>query len=164
MDKFILDTSCLTQAFRFYYPFDIAPSFWNFLKEGLLSNQFIIIDKVHTEICRGNDDLKIWLNTEIQTSAIFQCDAVTFGHYGLIMQWANNHNQYNYNAKSDFSEFENADPFVVASAISNSADVVSQEVSAPASVKNIKLPDVCTQFNVRHFDTFSFLRTNGFSM
>lgn len=164
MDKFILDTSCLTQAFRFYYPFDIAPSFWNFIKRGILSNQFIIIDKVHAEICRGNDDLKTWLITEIQISTIFQCDAATLGHYASIMLWGNNHGQYNYNAKTDFSEFDNADPFVIASAISNSANVVSQEISAPTSVKNIKLPDVCTQFNVTHFDTFGFLRANGFSM
>ncbi len=64
----------------------------------------------------------------------------------------------------DFSEFDNADPFVVASAKTHTATVVSQEISAPASVKNIKLPDVCSNFSVPHIDTFSFLRTLGFSM
>lgn len=164
MASFIIDTSCLTQAFRVYYPFDIAPSFWKFIKDGIVSGDFIIIDRVHAEIFRGNDDLKKWLVTEIPSASILHCDVATMAHYGSIMQWGNNHSQYNYNAKMDFSEFDNADPFVVASAKTHTASVVSQEISAPASVKNIKLPDVCSSFSVHHIDTFSFLRTHGFSM
>jgi hypothetical protein len=164
MTSFILDTSCLTQAFRVYYPFDIAPSFWEFIKRGIVSGRVIIIDKVHAEICRGNDDLKTWLDTEIAPKDIFHCDAATLTHYASIMKWGNGHQQYNYNAKLDFSEFDNADPFVVAAAKALTATVVSQETSAPSSVKNIKLPDVCINFNVPHLDTFSFLRSQRFTM
>jgi hypothetical protein len=119
---------------------------------------------VHAEISRGNDDLKTWVDTEITPTDLFLCDAVTLGHYATLMQWGNGNPQYNYNAKTDFSEFDNADPFVVAVAMTLSATVVSQEISAPSSVKNIKLPDTCVNFNVPHLDTFAFLRTRAFSM
>lgn len=85
-------------------------------------------------------------------------------HYGRIMSWGNNHRQYNSLAKQEFSDFENADPFIVAIALEKSAVVVSQEISAPDSQKSIKIPDVCKQFNVPHIGTFTLLRRFGFTM
>ena len=81
-----------------------------------------------------------------------------------IVVWGNGHTQYTALAKSEFSAFDNADPFIVATALEKAPIVVSQEISAPAAKKNIKLPDICTQFSVRHMDTFSLLRSLGFTM
>jgi hypothetical protein len=163
---YILDTSCLTQAFRVYYPFDIAPSFWDFFKNRITGGDFIIIDKVYDEISRGNDDLKTWLQSEIPGSVILDCNGNPriLSNYGALMKWANGHASYNTRAKSDFAEYDNADPWNVAVAIESNAFIVSQEVSAPGSQKNIKLPDVCSQFNVQHIDTFMLLRAVGFKM
>ncbi len=163
---FIIDTSCLTTAYRVYYPFDIAPSFWNFMKDRFMEGTFILTNKVLFEIDRGKDDLWDWCHAEIPRHLILDChsDEAIMSHYGNIMLWGNNHPQYNSLAKQTFSDFENADPFAVAAAMQLNATVVSQEVSAPESVKNIKLPDVCTQFGVGHIDTFKLLRQRGFSM
>jgi hypothetical protein len=163
---YIIDTSCLTQAHRVYYPFDIAPSFWDFMKQQITAGTFIMTNKVYDEIARGKDDLTNWTDTQLPPTIILDChaDANIMAHYGNIMTWGNSHSQYMPLAKTEFSDFDNADPFVVATAMEKTAIVVSQEISAPASKKNIKLPDVCNQFGISHFDTFTMLRTFGFTM
>lgn len=167
---FVIDTSCLVQASRIYYPFDIAPSFWDFLKQEFHKGTLLMINKVKAEIDRGNDALSQWVQTEIPSNIHIDCntDSGILANYARIIQWASTHPQYSPLAKSDFAEFEHADPFVVAAAMQTtpqvSTIVVSQEVSAIGSVKNIKLPDVCNQFSVIHIDTFAFLRAVGFSM
>ena len=162
----IIDTSCLTQAHRVYYPYDITPSFWDFMKQKFLDGSFIYTNKVADEIGRGNDALTNWVQTEIAPALELDCHADTniMTNYGQIMVWGNGHQQFTTLAKQEFADFTNADPFVVATAIEKSAIVVSQEVSAPGSKKNIKLPDVCAQFNVTHIDTFTLLRRFGFTM
>lgn len=163
---YIIDTSCLTQAHRIYYPYDIAPSFWDFMKQHIISGDFILINKVEDEIAKGKDALTNWMQTQIPSSLIVDChaDPNIIAHYASIMIWGNNHAQYSVLAKNEFSEFDNADPFIVATALAKSAVAVSQEASAPAAKKSIKLPDVCAQFSVPHIDTFTLLRTFGFTM
>lgn len=58
--KYVLDTSVLTQANRVYYTFDIAPAFWNFLIETANTGKIISIDRVSDEILKGNDELAEW--------------------------------------------------------------------------------------------------------
>ena len=163
---YIIDTSCLTQAHRVYYPYDIAPSFWDFMKQKFLDGSFIYTNKVADEIERGKDALTNWVQIEITPALELDChaDANIMANYGQIMIWGDGHQQFTTLAKQEFADFTNADPFVVATAIEKSAIVVSQEVPAPGSKKNIKLPDVCKQFNVIHLDTFTLLRRFGFTM
>ncbi|MBN8786214.1 MAG: DUF4411 family protein [Terrimonas sp.] len=162
---FIIDTSCLTQAHRVYYPFDIAPSFWGFMEQHFIDGDFIITNKVVDEIKKGKDELASWIQSHLSSKELdCHADASIMTHYASIMSWGNNHAQYNSLAKQEFSDFENADPFIVATALEKSAVVVSQEVSAPNSQKSIKIPDVCKQFNVSHIGTFTLLRRFGFTM
>jgi hypothetical protein len=163
---YIIDTSCLTQAHRMYYPFDIAPSFWDFMKTHFVNGHFILTNKVADEIAKGKDALTNWVQTQLPSSLELDChsDSAVMAHYGTIMTWGSGHPQFTQLAKTEFADFENADPFVVAAALAKGAIVVSQEISAPAAKKNIKLPDVCAQFHVTHIDTFTLLRTFGFTM
>ncbi len=163
---YIIDTSCLTQAHRVYYPFDIAPSFWNFMESQFNNGHFLLTNKVAFEITKGNDQLTNWMQSQIITSLEVNChtDANIMNHYGNIMNWGNSNSQYKSIAKTEFADFENADPFVVATAIDKVASVVSQETSAPNSQNIIKLPDVCTQFQITHIDTYTLLREFGFKM
>jgi hypothetical protein len=163
---YLVDTSCFTQAYRQYYSFDIAPSFWEFLRKSFENGLLLCNDKVYDEIQRGSDDLAVWLKTEVKKDAFIdtKSDIQILEHYGLLMHWANDHPNYNPIAKADFAAYENADAWVVATAIENRLIVISQEISAPDSKRIIKLPDVCKQFNIKHIDTFSFLRKAGFSM
>ena len=102
---FIIDTSCLTQAHRVYYPFDIAPSFWGFMQQHFTDGDFIITNKVVDEIKKGKDELTNWVQSYL-LSKEFDChtDANIMAHYGRIMSWGNNHRQYNSLAKQEFSD------------------------------------------------------------
>jgi len=163
---YLVDTSCLTQAYRQYYSFDIAPSFWDFLRKSFENGLLKCNDKVYDEIQRGGDDLADWLKTEVNKDAFVdtKSDAALLEHYGLLMNWANDHPNYNHIARADFAAYENADPWIVATAMEKGLIVISQEISAPDAKRSIKLPDICKQFNIRHIDTFSFLREAGFRM
>src|SRR3989337_1037814 len=67
-------------------------------------------------------------------------------------------------AKAEFAQYNEADAWVVAFAISNKLTVVSQETFNANIKSKIRIPNVCREFNVRHIDTFTFLREHGFSM
>lgn len=60
-------------------------------------------------------------------------------------------------AKAKFAT--GADGWLVAYARAHDAIVVTNEQSAPESRREVKLPDVCSQFGVKHENTFAMLRT-----
>lgn len=163
---YIIDTSSLTQAYRTYYSFDITPSFWAFLKQEFSTGRLISNDKVYDEIMWGSDDLATWLKSEISKTSFIDTknEAAILTHYAAIMNWSSAHVSYNQNAKNQFADFDNADPWTIACALDKKLTVVSQEVSAPLAQRAIKIPDVCNSFNIRHIDTFGFLREVGFKM
>ena len=76
--------------------------------------------------------------------------------YGMIIQWAQSQERFNDAAKSEFST--GVDAWVIAYAKTNNAVVVTQEVSAPQSRKDVKIPDVCNHFDIKHTTTFDMLR------
>ena len=77
--------------------------------------------------------------------------------YTDIMMWVQRHPKYFDYAKAKFAT--GADGWLVAYARVHGATVVTNEQSAPDSKREIKLPDVCDQFEVRHKNTFAMLRT-----
>lgn len=162
---YIIDTSSLTQAHRGHYPFDIFISFWNFIRDRILVGDIILTERVLSEIKRGKDALLDWVENEIPSGLIMEItsDENILNQYGTLMQWSISQPQFLPIAISDFADFDNADPWIVATALSINGIVVSQAVSAPDSRRNIKIPDVCNQFQVRHISTIDLLRELGFS-
>lgn len=57
--KYLIDANIFITAHRIMYPFDIAPGFWNQLIDKA-SGKIIIIEKVHDEILKGEDQLTDW--------------------------------------------------------------------------------------------------------
>lgn len=75
-----------------------------------------------------------------------------------IAPWAASSN-YKHAAKDRFLQAEYADPFLVAYAMSHeNVIVVTEEVSAKDSKKDIKLPDVCDHFGIRSMHFMDMLR------
>ena len=73
-----------------------------------------------------------------------------------IMSWVQRHPRYFNYAKAKFATA--ADGWLVAYALVHSSTVVTNERSAPKSRREVKLPDLCDQFSVRHANTFTMLR------
>ena len=164
--KYIIDTSSLTQAYRTYYSFDIAPSFWNFLETQFQNGIITSNDKVFDEIKLGKDKLYDWMKVQnIKTMLInTKSEIGLIAHYAHLMQWAEKQSQYKPAAKERFAAFENADPWIIACGLQHELTIVSMEVAAPLSKSAIKIPDVCNAFSINHIDTFSFLNEIGFKM
>ncbi|MDN3512967.1 MAG: DUF4411 family protein [Candidatus Brocadia sp.] len=161
--KYVLDTSLFTQAKRSYYAFDIARSFWQHLVKS--ANQGIItsIDKVYNEIKRGQDDLYDWVKKELPPQ-FFCSTGNLLTIYQQLITWSSSNNQYTENAKVEFAQYDEADTWIVAYALSNRLTIVSQEIFDPKIKRKIPIPNVCKVFDVRYIDTFTFLRECNFSM
>lgn len=164
--RYVLDTSIFTQAKRNYYAFDIAPSFWQHLvqlaKRGIITS----IDKVYDEIERGKDNLYAWVQQNLPLQFFCSTDNSpnVLANYQQLISWGSSNNQFTSNAKAEFAQYDEADAWVVAYALSNRLAVVSQEVFNANIKSKILIPNACIQFNVRHIDTFTFIRECGFSM
>ena len=73
--------------------------------------------------------------------------------------WVQRHPNYFDHAKAKFAT--GADGWLVACAQVRGATVVTNEQPAPASRKDVKLPDVCDKFKVPRQSTFVMLRALG---
>ena len=156
----MIDSSSLIQAHRAYYPFDVFPSFWDKIGDFIREGKIHVIDKVYGEIMENKDKLSTWLHNfaeyVIKTSEM----QAVIEEYGKIARWVNDSSQYNQAAKDEFLG-ENADPWVIAYASVIQGVVITQEVSAPESKRDIKIPDVCNEFNVEYCNVIEFLRKTG---
>lgn len=161
---YILDTSVLTQAHRVYYPFDIAPPFWNFLISSVGLNKIVSIDRVYEEILKGNDELAKW--TEDEFSFAFddtKDDSELLINYSCLIKWANEQPQFTQPARDEFARAENADSWIIAYAMKNTNyTVVTQEVFKKDIKRKIPIPNVCKAFQIKYIDTFTLLRELGF--
>jgi len=164
--KYILDTSLFTQAKRSYYAFDIAPSFWEHIINLANKNVIASIDKVYWEIEKGKDDLFDWIKDSLGRDSFISTTTSPnmLLQYQKIIRWSNVNQQFTDNAKKEFAKFEEADAWLIAQAMENSSTIVSQEVFDQHIRRKIPIPNVCREFNLKHIDTFTFLRECGFSM
>jgi hypothetical protein len=164
--KYIIDTSSFTQAHRTYYSFKIAPTFWKFLDEQFKGKTVTSIDKVYEEIKKGKDKLFEWICLDGIRSNIVDTknEPGIMQHYGNLMQWATEIDRLKQNARDEFANFENADPWIVCCAMHHELIVVSQETSSPFAKNRIFIPDVCHAFSIQHINTFEFLEEVGFKM
>ena len=111
-EKFILDANVFMEASRRYYPLDFAKPFWDAIL--LFSRQGVVcsIDKVLNEIKQGNDELKVWAESEfIEYFSSTQNEQILQA-YSSIVSWGQSQTQYTQIAKNTFMEETNADTWV----------------------------------------------------
>jgi len=159
--RHVLDADVFMEAARRYYAFDIAPGFWQALIRHARAGTVLSVDRVKTEIDRGNDDLKNWSNSDFQSwFAATEVDDV-MDAYRRIMEWASNQRQFTEAAKAEFARGDNADAWVVAHALAKGCVVVTHEQFQRESRSRILIPNVCRAFSVQYLDTFQMLRALG---
>ena len=61
-EKFLIDANVFVTPYRQYYPFDLAPSFWERLEELIKDGTIVVMDMVKAEILQGTDDLSTWMD------------------------------------------------------------------------------------------------------
>lgn len=163
MSVYVVDSNFFIQAHRAHYPLDVAVSFWAKVKQLAYEGKIISIDKVKDELYDKNDALEAWCKTNLPEEFFKNTDEVmeTYAH---VIGWAaSKSGQYNQNALNVFMSADEADAFLVAYTLADNANriLVTHEISAPNSQKNIKIPDVCLGVNVRFVNTMDMLRQLG---
>ena len=159
---YLLDTNVCIQAARHYYAFDIAPLFWVALIEQAANGRVRSIDRVKTEIDKGNDDLKDCTDDNFhQWFESTDADDVVEA-YADIMLWASQQAQFTDAAKAEFAGA--ADGWLVAFARARGYVVVTLERFDPLVRRRIPIPNVCEAFDVEQVDTFELLRALGVTL
>lgn len=159
---YLLDADVFITAKNLYYGFDLCPGFWTGLIHHHREDSVFSIDRVRSELLAGpkTEDLVQWVRNEVPNGFFLDVDAddVTAAYTEIIL-WVQRHPQYFDYAKAKFAT--GADGWLVAHARVHGTTVVTLEQRAPESKREIKLPDVCEQFEVAYENPFRMLKELG---
>lgn len=157
--SYILDSDVFIAAKNSYYAFTICPGFWDSLIHHHEAGNICSIDRVKGELLAGRstEDLVQWVKNDLPAGFFIGTDDVTvISAYEEIMLWVQRNLQYFDQAKAKFAT--EADGWLTAYAMAYDATIVTNEQPSPQSRNRVLLPDVCSQFNVTHKDTFFMLK------
>jgi hypothetical protein len=168
-EVFIIDSNILIEPYRTYYSFDFVPGFWNFIEQRIIAKRIVILDLVYNEIAIGTDILSKWIKAIPNLKPLNHKDAEYLKHYTAILNYIQTSKSYSSAAKRGWHAPTVADPFLIAVAIQNNHTVITAEKSNaglnstnPSS--KVKIPDICTQFNVKCENLFYMLARLGFKI
>ncbi len=162
MPPYLLDANFFIEAHRKSYPMDVFLSFWEKIKAMAIAGQVGSIDKVKNELFRNEDALKYWCEQNLSDD-FFQGSTPAMAEYAHIVNWAysKHDNPYSQSALDIFMDADEADAFLAAFAKKHGLVLVTNEVSAPDSRRNVKLPDACNAINVRWVSPVQMFREQG---
>lgn len=163
-EKFLIDSSSFLTPSKFYYAFDLVPSYWEKLSVCAETGKIILLDIVKNEIYKGADDLVTWI--ENNQSKLILCNHVEpniIEKYQEVLQYVQTCGYYNDKALHAWSRNDIADPWLIAAAIVHNYTLITNEVSAgtlsnKTPSKNAKIPDVAKVFNVKTEPIFYMMR------
>lgn len=158
--KYLLDTSVLIEASKRYYAFDLAPTFWQHLTVQSQVGTISSIDKVKVEIDKRNKFLINWANNKFKRWESTVTED-TKQNYLKLIQWSVSNQRYSQNAKDQFANADKADAWLVAHALARRYIVVTEEVFNKDIKNNIRIPNICLEFDVQYIDTFQMMRKLG---
>jgi hypothetical protein len=157
--NYVLDANIYIDAFKRYYPFDLAPAFWDCLKAHAGTGRVRSIDRIKAELNRGKDDLAEWAKNTCAEAFHPTDEPEIITNFGTLMNWANAQPRYTSSAIADFANC--ADGWLVAYAWTKGFTVVTHETPDPGCKRRVKIPDVCQTFSVPFIDTWTMLRELG---
>lgn len=157
---YLLDANVLIDAARDYYPIDMVPEFWDWLRHhGELGIIKVCVEN-HEEVCEGRGSLPVWLQGEDISRDLLLDRASDQAVVSRVVEQG-----YAADLTDDETLKLGRDPFLVSYCLSEpeSHTVVTTEVSKPSRRRaNRHLPDVCTTFGVACINTFELTRRLGF--
>lgn len=160
MSKYLLDANVLITAYRFNYPMDVVPTFWEKLLEKGKEGTFALIDFIIEEVYVKEDLLKEWVKNNLDYIEILESnDPNVINSYQLLMEYVNNNNHYKQSAKDEYAS--SADSWLLAHAHANNYIIVTQETYDPNIKIRVKIPNICHKFGISYITTIDFLRETG---
>lgn len=163
-EKFLIDANTLMTASRFFYAYDLVPSFWETFEYEIKAGNIVLLDMVKAEIDKGQDELKQWVSEREDDFEICNhVDAQIVPKYAEVMQYIQECGFYNEKGLNEWARNEVADPWLIAAAAAKGYKLITFEQSAGSlNVKNksgrVKIPDVAKHFDVEVHNLYHMMR------
>lgn len=145
---YVFDTNTLIEAKNRYYSFSVCPAFWDWLLLERRRANVLSIAAIRDEL--KDADAKQWAAAN---PGFF--DANDDSRMGEVSNWVYAQTRFTPAARSEF--LRKADARLISYALARGYTLVTQEVSAPKSMKTVKIPDVCKALRVPWINTFDVL-------
>lgn len=159
--RYLLDSDALISAKTLYYRPSYCRAFWEWLEECRAAGAIVSIDKVRDELLNGDetDHLVQWARDR-DADGFFLSTRGTMSKYGEVANWAQSKRPaFKEGALRKFLHANAADAWLIAYAASAPSEyiIVTNEVSAPESRRDIKLPDAAHALGVKTMHLFELL-------
>ena len=162
--KYLLDSDVLIGAKNLYYRPNFCAAFWNWIETGHASGRIYSIDKVKAELLSAKEADVLYTWAQRSALANFFLPSMNAApKWADLSKWAvDEANGFSTAAQSKFLSAESADAWLIAyAAHAKGYTVVTNEVSAPLSKRNIKLPDAAKVLSVETISLFDLLHMHA---
>mgnify|MGYP000126034830 CR=1 FL=1 len=103
--------------------------------------------------------MKEWCESNLP-EGFFKKSEPAISSYKKVIAWAvSKKDHFKQLAIDEFLDSEFADAWLVAYAIENEMQIVTQEVSQPERKNKIKIPEVCHSFHIPYMNMIELFRT-----
>ena len=153
-----LDSNVFIQAKNGPYAFDIAPSFWKWLKETSDKGSIRTSTKVYGELLRGKDQLMRWCKLYRSCGLFIDPNVSTQKRISDISAYVTS----KYESPFAVKFLSGADPWIIAHAMEEGGTVVTHELLSNG--KEVKIPNVCEKFSVSYVPVYQAFRDLGLKL
>jgi hypothetical protein len=165
--KYLIDTNSLITPQNTYYPFDIAPVFWESMAQKIQDGSIAILDLVKKEILKPEtkDDLSTWMSSLKIGRYIHHKQQEIINMYAKVFQSVQNDPCFSEKALHVWADASVADPWLIATAAVYGYTIVTFEkfvnVNKNNPSKAPKIPNIAAKFNVSTTDLFQMMKELG---
>ena len=154
---YLVDTNFLG-TLASVYPDTVFPTLWKKLEVALTSDEAFFHEEVDKELAVWGAPEYGWYQKNVRQEQIIFPDQKEIDCYQEVVEWVVLGRKPKYHEAAVTEFLNEADSWLVASAYRYGATIVTNEASAPNSLKKIKIPDVAVQFKVPCISALEFLR------
>lgn len=152
---YLLDANSYIQAKNLHYQMSFCPAYWDWLDQQYEASALASIRTVYDELSEGDDELSEWVKERKAQFLPVSGDEIQ-EQFAEVAQ----HVVDLEGKKPEFvAEFlSKADPWLIAAAASlDGGTVVTHETPVPADSTKVKIPNICSAFEVPCITTFELL-------
>ncbi len=161
MSKYLLDSNFWINAGN-YYPQDLFPSFWSSMESLIQAGEVVIHQTVLDEIDRKQDQISEWIHS-VEGWKPVPISEEALKQYLACCSWVEEEKQgYTKEAIDEFEQNSRADAWICATAAVSGFVLVTNETKSN-SPKHVKIPNVCSAFNIKCMTNLDFMRLMRFS-
>lgn len=135
---------------------------------GPIAKKCFLIDKVRNEVKNTGDDLSHWMSNISLPNIYSTAQESVIDNYRKVLKHVQTCGLYKVEALREWSKLDIADPWIIASAMTLEANIITFETSKTPNrnqpSKNAKIPDVATVFGLSCYDLYYFMRKLNFKL